>query len=223
MFKQLYFYALIILIPFFITNCSKAKDMQSDNNQPKTEIKKEEPKTENKASTQTDKMTGNPRYIISVTQAGKKMGDIEIELFPEVAPKHCRNFDSLVAIKFYDGTAFHRVIPNFMIQGGDPNTKNKPKNTWGTGDPTQKTVPAEFSAMSHVRGTISAARTPDPNSATSQFFICVVPTPHLNGQYSIFGKVVTGMDVADKIVSVPTDNNPPNCPKDKVEMTIRKK
>ncbi len=124
-----------------------------------------------------------PRYVISVTHQGKQVGTITLELFPDVAPKHCANFDSLVAAGFYDGTAFHRVIPGFMIQGGDPNSKNKPKNTWGTGDPSQKTVPAEFSDITHARGILSTARKGnDINSATSQFFIMVKDTPQLDGQ-----------------------------------------
>ena len=162
----------------------------------------------------------NPHYIISVTHGGRFLGKIEIELFPDVAPKHCNNFDSLVAIKFYDSTAFHRVIPGFMIQGGDPNSRNKPKSTWGYGDPSQTKVPAEFGTISHQRGIMSAARAADINSATSQFFICVAPATHLDGQYSVYGQVVSGMNIADSIVSVPRDAN--NNPNEKVEMMINK-
>lgn len=163
----------------------------------------------------------NPRYIIKVKHGDTFLGEIEFESLPEIAPKHSHNLDSLVSIKFYDGTAFHRVIPNFMIQGGDPNSKNKPKSTWGMGDPSQTKVPAEFSTtVKHLRGTLSAARTNDPNSATSQFFICVVPTPWLDGQYSIYGQVLSGMDVADMIVSVQRDAA--DNPLEKVEMTIER-
>lgn len=161
-----------------------------------------------------------PRYIISVTHGDNYLGEIEFESFPEVAPKHCQNLDSLVSIKFYDGTAFHRVIPNFMIQGGDPNSRDKDKSTWGFGDPSQTKVPAEFSTLKHLRGTLSAARTNDPNSATSQFFICVVTASHLDGKYSIYGQVINGMDIADQIVSVPRDSR--DNPLQKVEMTIKK-
>ncbi|MBI5325288.1 MAG: peptidylprolyl isomerase [Ignavibacteriae bacterium] len=163
----------------------------------------------------------NPQYVISVKQGDVKFGDIVLELFPDVAPKHCHNFDSLVSIKFYDGTAFHRVIPGFMIQGGDPNSKSKPKETWGMGEPGQKTVPAEFNDISHERGILSAARTPDPNSATSQFFICVAAAPHLNKQYTVYGKVISGLEVVDKIVNVPRDSR--DNPLTKVEMQITKK
>jgi peptidyl-prolyl cis-trans isomerase B (cyclophilin B) len=161
-----------------------------------------------------------PHYLISVQQGGTQLGDIEFESFPDVAPKHCHNLDSLVGIKFYDSTAFHRVIPGFMIQGGDPNSKNKPKSTWGSGDPSQTTVPAEFSTLNHERGILSAARTPDPNSANSQFFICVTTITSLNGKYSIYGQVVKGIEVVDKIVNVPRDAK--DNPNVKVEMIIRK-
>jgi len=161
-----------------------------------------------------------PKYVITTFQKGSELGKIKIELFNDVAPKHVANFDSLVSIGFYDGTAFHRVIPGFMIQGGDPNSKDKPREMWGFGDPTQQTVPAEFSNLKHKRGIISAARKPDPNSATSQFFICVADAPHLDGQYSIFGQVIEGMDVVDKIVNMPRDSR--DNPLDKVEMKIEK-
>lgn len=161
-----------------------------------------------------------PQYLIKTFQKGAELGTIKIELFNDVAPKHVANFDSLVSIGFYDGTAFHRVIPGFMIQGGDPNSKDKPREMWGFGDPSQQTVPAEFSSLKHKRGIISAARKPDPNSATSQFFICVADAPHLDGQYSIFGQVIEGMDIVDKIVNMPRDSR--DNPIDKVEMKIEK-
>ena len=167
-----------------------------------------------------DSKDKNPQYIISVKQGNTVFGDILIELFPDVAPKHVHNFDSLVSVKAFDGTAFHRVVPGFVIQGGDPNSKNKPKDTWGYGDPSQKTVPAEFNKLKHERGIISAARSQDPNSATSQFFICLDNISHLDGKYTVYGKVLTGLDIVDKIVAVPCDGQ---APKEKVEMTIKKK
>lgn len=165
----------------------------------------------------------NPHYKFTMTRAGTPIGEIEIELFPDLAPKHCKNFDSLVAIGFYDGCAFHRVIPNFMIQGGGFNSRGntKPKSSWGVSDPSQTTVPAEFSTKSHLRGILSAARLGnDINSATSQFFICVVNATSLNGQYSVYGQVVKGMDVADNIVNSPRDAN--DNPLEKVEMIVEK-
>ncbi|KXK53024.1 MAG: peptidyl-prolyl cis-trans isomerase A [Chlorobi bacterium OLB7] len=163
-----------------------------------------------------------PRYVFHVTQAGVQLGDIVIELFPDVAPKHCANFDSLVAAKFYDGTAFHRVIPGFMIQGGGMNSKNPnaPRNTWGISDPSQRKIPAEFNKISHVRGILSAARTADPNSAASQFFICVANAPHLDGQYTVYGQVVTGLEVVDKIVNAQRDNT--DNPLQRIDMKVEK-
>lgn len=162
-----------------------------------------------------------PQYVITITQSGNTLGEMVLELFPDLAPKHCHNFDSLVTSGFYDGTAFHRVIPGFMIQGGDPNSKNKPKDTWGYGDPSQAKVPAEFNKTKHTRGILSAARSQDPNSASSQFFICVSDATFLDGQYTVYGQVISGMDVADKIVNSPRDAK--DNPNEKIEMKIVKK
>ncbi len=204
---------LIVAAVFALSACSTSKKEEGNN----------KPMEEQTTKTEKTDFSENPHYIISVTQKSEHLGDIEIELFSKIAPKHVHNFDSLVAIKFYDGTAFHRVIPGFMIQGGDPNTKNKPKSTWGQGDPSQTTVPAEFNSTKHVRGIISAARTPDPNSATSQFFIMHGNAPHLDGQYTAYGKVITGMEVVDKICNLPLEGPAHSTPVDKVEMTIKKK
>lgn len=169
------------------------------------------------------------KYEITVTQSGKEMGKIVLKLYTKDAPLHSRNFDSLVTAGAYNGTAFHRVIQGFMIQGGDPNSINGPKESWGYGNPTQTRVPAEFSqTLSHKRGILSAARSQDPNSAASQFFICVADVSHLDGNYSIFGEVVSGMDVVDKVVSVPCEpkknpNEPRESPIEKITMTIVKK
>ncbi len=169
-----------------------------------------------------EKSDAKPQYVITISQGGKVLGDIVLELFPDIAPKHCANFDSLVAIKFYDGTAFHRVIPGFMIQGGDPNTKNDAlMSKWGQGDRTQTRIPAEFNKTKHVRGILSAARSSDPNSATSQFFICVDEATFLDGQYTAYGQVLSGMEVADLVVNTPRNGN--DRPDTKVTMTIRKK
>lgn len=163
----------------------------------------------------------NPRYIISVTLGGEKLGEIVIELFPKIAPKHVHNFDSLARVGFYDGTLFHRIVPGFVIQGGDPNTKTQERNKWGQGDPTQTKVPAEFSDYKHVRGTVSAARRGnDVNSATSQFFICVDDTPSLDNAYTAYGKVVSGMEIVDKIVELARDDK--DRPIERIEMKIKK-
>ena len=118
-----------------------------------------------------------------------KLGNIELRFFPDVAPNHVKNFIDLAKKGFYDGTTFHRVIPGFMIQGGDPNTKNPDRSKHGMGGPGY-TIKAEFNKTLHKRGTLSMARAQDPDSAGSQFFICVADAPSLNGKYSVFGEVV---------------------------------
>ncbi len=150
--------------------------------------------------------TGKPMYDIQVKRAGNYVGTITVELFPAIAPNHVRNFDSLVSTQFYDSTAFHRVIPGFMIQGGDPNSRSGPRSTWGLGDPSQPTVDAEFSVAKHIRGTLAAARDADTNSANSQFYICVAPASWLNGTYTVYGRVVSGMNIVDTVVSEPRDS-----------------
>jgi peptidyl-prolyl cis-trans isomerase B (cyclophilin B) len=135
-------------------------------------------------------------------------GRIVIEFLPKVAPKHVANFKELVRDRFYDGTKFHRLVTDksrrVAIQGGDPNTINGAPSTWGQGQRGQKTVPAEFSKLKHERGIVSAARrSDDPNSATSQFFILVGSQPSFDGQYSIFGRVIDGMNVVDSIALAP--------------------
>ncbi len=118
-------------------------------------------------------------------------GDILIELYPDTAPNTVANFKALAGKGFYDGLKFHRVIAGFMAQGGDPEGT-------GMGGPGYR-VKAEFSERRHVRGTVAMARSQDPDSAGSQFYICFEPQPHLDGQYTIFGQVVEGMDVVDRI------------------------
>jgi cyclophilin family peptidyl-prolyl cis-trans isomerase len=167
---------------------------------------------------QTRVFTGKPMYQILTKRAGNYLGTINVELFPAIAPLHTANFDSLVSTQFYDSTAFHRVIPGFMIQGGDPNSRSGPISTWGYGDPNQPTVNAEFTAAKHIRGTLSAARDTGINSANSQFFICVAPASWLNNQYSIYGRVTSGMNIVDTIVSEPRDAN--DNPLQKIEMFI---
>ena len=162
--------------------------------------------------------TGKPRFQILTKRNNVQLGIINVELFPNIAPKHTRNFDSLVSVQFYDTTAFHRVIPNFMIQGGDPNSRHGAPNTWGQGQIGQPTVPAEFSAAQHIRGRLSAARKPDINSATSQFFICHAAASWLDGNYSIYGRVTHGINYVDTIALAPRDGN--DRPLTKIEMFI---
>jgi cyclophilin family peptidyl-prolyl cis-trans isomerase len=147
-----------------------------------------------------------------------KLGNIEIKFFPDVAPNHVKNFIDLAKKGFYDGTIFHRIIPGFMIQGGDPNTKNPDRSQHGMGGPGYA-VKAEFNDKPHKRGTLSMARAADPNSAGSQFFICVAAASFLDKQYTAFGEVVSGMEVADKIVSAPRDKR--DNPNDRIEMKVK--
>jgi len=158
------------------------------------------------------KMSGT-KAIIETT-----FGNMELKFFPDVAPIHVNNFIELAKKGFYDGTTFHRVIPNFMIQGGDPNSKSPDKSKQGMGGPGY-TVKAEFSEKPHKRGTLSMARAQDPDSAGSQFFICVADASFLNKKYTVFGEVVSGMDVADKIVSQRRDGR--DNPLERIEMKVK--
>jgi peptidyl-prolyl cis-trans isomerase B (cyclophilin B) len=194
-----------------LTACTSNANSSTNNSNNPMELTRQIPNPKNVA---------RPQFLMKVSQSGKELGEILLELCPDIAPKHVANFEKLVADGSYNGTAFHRVIPNFMIQGGDPNSKNKPRNTWGMGDPSQTTVPAEFNETHHGRGILSAARTPDPNSATSQFFICVADAGFLDRQYTVYGEVLKGMDVADKIVNSKRDGA--DNPLEKIEMTITK-
>jgi peptidyl-prolyl cis-trans isomerase B (cyclophilin B) len=145
------------------------------------------------------------------------LGDITLRFFPEVAPNHVNSFIELSQKGFYNGTTFHRVLPNFVIQGGDPNSKNPDRSKHGMGGPGYN-LKAEFSNKPHKRGTLSMARAAHPDSAGSQFFICVADTPSLDAKYTVFGEVIKGMDVVDKIVSQPRDAR--DNPNDRIEMTV---
>jgi len=161
---------------------------------------KVQPATTSAASEENKPMTD---YQNKVAELHTSAGEIDIRFFPDVAPNHVKNFIDLAEKHFYDGTKFHRVIPGFMIQGGDPNTKLPDTSMWGTGG-SGKYVPAEFNTVKHKRGIVSMARSNDPDSASSQFFIMVADYPSLDGKYSVFGQVTKGMDVADKIVGAQT-------------------
>ena len=142
-------------------------------------------------------------------------GKIVFELLPNLAPETVRNFVTLAQNSFYDGTLFHRVIPRFMIQGGDPNTKKPDKSKWGVGGPGH-TIKAEFNSKSHLRGIVSMARAMDPDSAGSQFFIVTTDSTFLDRQYTVFGQVIEGVEVVDKIVNLPRDKN--DCPNQEAKM-----
>ena len=171
-----------------------------------------------------------------------KFGDMVVEFYDDVAPMHVESFKILADEGYFDGTTFHRVIPGFVIQGGDPNSKDEDRMNDGTGgragkffgigredDPNSWTIPAEFNDKDHVKGTLSMARSSNPNSGSSQFFICHAATPQLNNQYTVFGQVIEGLDVIDQIVysETPKKQNPGyrgpdgDNPFEKVEMKIK--
>jgi peptidyl-prolyl cis-trans isomerase B (cyclophilin B) len=160
---------------------------------------------------------GKTRATIKVTSKGETWGEIVLQFYPDVAPNHVKNFLDLAGKKFYDGTTFHRVIPGFMIQGGDPNSKNPDRASHGMGGPGHR-VKAEFNSKPHKRGVVSMARANDPDSAGSQFFICVADAHFLDWQYTAFGEVVSGMEVADKIVSVKRDGR--DNPLERIEIAV---
>jgi peptidyl-prolyl cis-trans isomerase B (cyclophilin B) len=160
-----------------------------------------------------------------------KFGDMVVEFFPDVAPKHVENFQILAEEGYYNGTTFHRVIPGFMVQGGDPNSKDLDRMNDGTGgragkffgigrenDPESWTVPAEFNDTPHQRGTLSMARSQNIDSGSSQFFICHDNAPFLDGQYTVFGQLISGIEVVDEIVN--SERDPRDNPIDRVEMTV---
>ena len=171
----------------------------------------QEVRSKNFSSEEVKKMSDQQAIIHT------KLGDITLKFFPDVAPNHANNFIELAKKGFYNGTIFHRVVPKFVIQGGDPNSKNPDRSKHGMGGPGYS-VKAEFSSKPHKRGTLSMARSADPNSAGSQFFVCVADAPFLDGKYTVFGEVVKGMEVVDKIVSLPRDKN--DNPNDRIEMTV---
>ena len=169
----------------------------------------------NSNSNSSDNMSDRQIAVIETN-----FGNIVIQLYPDVAPGHVENFVKLAQDGFYDGTTFHRVIPDFMIQGGDPNSKDEDRSNDGQGGPGF-TINAEFSDVPHKRGILSMARAQDPNSAGSQFFIVVKDSNFLDGQYTVFGEVIEGMDVADKNVNVKRDGNDNPLEKVTMKVTIR--
>lgn len=145
----------------------------------------------------------SPKQVVAVLETD--YGKIVFEFNPDVAPKHTQRIQELIKQGFYDGTAFHRVEALSLIQGGDPNSIRGPEKTWGLGNPDLQRIPAEFSKLHHKRGTVSMARVgSDNDSATTQFFICCKNHPEWDGKYSIFGQVISGMNVVDIISQSPT-------------------
>jgi peptidyl-prolyl cis-trans isomerase B (cyclophilin B) len=157
---------------------------------------------EEKKEEKTSVNTSNEVAVIKTSE-----GDMVVEFWNDAAPNTIVNFKKLARSGFYNGTSFHRIVRGFMIQGGDPNTKDPAQeSSYGMGDPGYK-IKAEFNDHSHARGVISMARGPDPDSAGSQFFICLAPQPRLNHQYTTFGKLIKGEDVLGKIGDTPVTRN----------------
>ena len=172
---------------------------------PYNEIVENEEKFSINSSMTNTNMTSNNESKLALLDTAQ--GPITMEFFPNVAPIHVSNFEKLAESGFYNGTIFHRIVKGFVIQGGDPNTKNSTNMAaWGTGDPGYK-IEAEFSNTPHNRGIVSMARSSDPDSAGSQFFIVLNDSRFLDNQYTVFGRVVNGMDVVDKIAALPTIQN----------------
>ena len=168
----------------------------------------------------------------NVAVISTNFGDMVVEFYPDIAPVHVESFMALANEEYFNGTTFHRVIPGFMIQGGDPNSRNENRATHGTGgragkffglgneeDPSTWLIPQEFSDTPHVKGILSMARTNDPNSASSQFFVCHDNANFLDNNYTVFGKVIDGLDIIDEIANVAKDQN--DNPLERVEMSIR--
>ena len=168
----------------------------------------------------------------NVAVISTNFGDMVVEFYPDIAPMHVESFMALANEEYFNGTTFHRVIPGFMIQGGDPNSRNENRATHGTGgragkffglgneeDPSTWLIPQEFSDTPHVKGILSMARTNDPNSASSQFFVCHDNANFLDNNYTVFGKVIDGLDIIDEIANVAKDQN--DNPLERVEMSIR--
>ena len=168
----------------------------------------------------------------NVAVISTNFGDMVVEFYPDIAPMHVESFMALVNEEYFNGTTFHRVIPGFMIQGGDPNSRNENRATHGTGgragkffglgneeDPSTWLIPQEFSDTPHVKGILSMARTNDPNSASSQFFVCHDNANFLDNNYTVFGKVIDRLDIIDEIANIAKDQN--DNPLERVEMSIR--
>jgi cyclophilin family peptidyl-prolyl cis-trans isomerase len=216
------------LLAVAITACSPASNANSEAAANQTETMTTSSATATEATvpppaaptTAAEEKKPMSQYENKVAELHTSAGEIDIRFFPDVAPNHVKNFIDLAEKGFYNGTKFHRVIPGFMIQGGDPNTINSSPSTWGTGG-SGKNVDAEFSTFKHKRGIVSMARSNSPNSASSQFFIMVADSPSLDGQYSVFGQVTKGMDIADKIVNAPTAGERPVNPTSIDKIVIR--
>ncbi len=212
-------YVLAFLVPFLLTlfvlvgACSSKEE---------TKVQADKTPSQEAAKPKAAEPADTTKEVDEVAVLETNYGTIVLEFFPEDAPGHVDNFKKLARKGFYDGTKFHRIIREFMIQGGDPNTKTENASTYGTGGPGYK-IKAEFNKRKHLKGTLSMARSADPNSAGSQFFICLAPQPALDGQYTVFGQVLKGIDVVDAIGAVELKKGAERNPSIPVKPVILKK
>ncbi len=216
------------LLAVAVTACSPASNTNSEAAATQTETMTTSSATATEATvspaaptTAAEEKKPMSQYENKVAELHTSAGEIDIRFFPDVAPNHVKNFIDLAEKGFYNGSKFHRIIPGFMIQGGDPNTISGSPSTWGTGG-SGKNIDAEFNSVSHKRGIVSMARSNSPNSASSQFFIVTSDSTFLDNQYTVFGQVTKGMDVADKIVNAPKgEQDRPNNPTSIDKIVIR--
>ncbi|MCK4224345.1 MAG: peptidylprolyl isomerase [candidate division Zixibacteria bacterium] len=197
-------FILSVLVVFFLFGCGKKEEAQTEKVEEQPEEVTEAEEATRPISKEPIERDKNPIVVMETS-----LGTIEVELFFDKTPKTAENFLKLVLSEFYDGLTFHRIIPNFVIQGGCPLGN-------GTGGPGYS-IDFEKADTKHNRGSLAMARSQDPDSAGSQFYFCLKALSNLDGNYVVFGKVVKGMDVVDKIAQVETD--PRDMPKEKVIMT----
>jgi peptidyl-prolyl cis-trans isomerase B (cyclophilin B) len=186
-----------------LAGCESNKSVVTNSTTPAPTVKPRLSKPEVKSAPPLPTLQPGEEVAVIETDRGK----IKIQLFSDIAPKHVEHFKKLINDGFYNGLAFHRAVPNLIIQGGDPNTKTNDRDKWGMGDDNLEKINAEFSDRSFVKGTVAAARNAyDPHSASTQFFICASAYPSWTGQYTNFGQVVSGIDVVLALTKAPTDN-----------------
>ena len=191
-----------ILICLALVGCKSGDTAVTTSPSPTPRASSRPSKPEVKTAPPLPKLQPGEEIAVIETAQGK----IKIQLFSDIAPKHVEHFKQLINEGFYNGIAFHRAVPNLMVQGGDPNTKTNDRTKWGMGDETLTKVDAEFSDRPFVKGTLGAARGFAPNSASTQFFICASAYPSWAGQYTNFGQVIVGLSTAQAMTMAPTDN-----------------
>ncbi len=193
--------SLVVLICLVMVGCKSSQPVVTNSPTPSPSSRPGKPEV--KPAPPVPKLQPGEEVAVIETAQGK----IRIQLFSDVAPKHVEHFKRLINEGFYNGIAFHRAIPNLMVQGGDPNTKGNDREKWGSFDPNLPKINAEFSDRPVVKGTVAAARNAyDPHSASTQFFICASPYRAWTGEYTNFGQVISGLENVQAMTKAPTDN-----------------